>query len=417
MRNVVESLENRYNLPILDMVQMYEAGMSRDEIAAKVKATTWAVRNIMSVLNLRWKKKHRVNDLVIFNKRMAEYDGEEQTLIDTLTQDLELLEKEVSRISRTNQQLRDSNTILRKRLRAQDREDYFAGLLQAELKEQFDSLEQPKVTVNSVEPTNDGTMFLVMSDIHHNELIDSTTNNGFNTFNREVCYKRLHQHVQALLASPDNTKDLKIYLLGDIINGIIHHGDLTGELPPMEALVEFSEFLTGLFSALSKAYSSVEILMVNGNHSRITDQQKINQKVFDLEYIVYNYLKVRLPEIPITYSTTGYLVDTVGETKIGLFHGDTLRGYNGYDFSNTYRVHNIFKTLYNSEVSHFFSGHTHRPIVAANQFGGFNVVNGCVSGTNEYGMSLGLPPILPTQYFGRFNTDGSIGFISPVILD
>jgi len=329
-----------------------------------------------------------------------------------------LLQDELNKNTRTIQHLRDSNLLLRKQVRKEARENYFDSLLLEELKDQFDSLEAPVVTLSTVEPKEDGTMFMVLSDTHHNEKVDSSTNNGFNEFNDGECKHRILKLVQKMTTSGDNAQSLRIYLLGDLLHGLIHHGDLTGEAPVMEALVDFSEFLSSVFKALGVVYKDVKIFMVNGNHSRLTDNQKIHQKAYDLEYLVYNYLKLRLEieNIEITYSNTGYLVDTVGETKIGLFHGDMTRSYNGFDFSNSYRVYNIFKTLYNTDVTHLFSGHTHRPIMAANQFGGFNVVNGCVSGTNEYGMSLGLPPIEPVQYFGRFDTDGRIASISPVIL-
>lgn len=402
----------------MDIVDMYEVGAVREDISQATGLTQWALRNMLAVLNLRWQKKHRVKDLAIFKKRLAEYDGQDADILDELSKDVQLLQDELNKNTRTIQHLRDSNLLLRKQVRTAAREDYFDSLLLKELKEQFDNLEPPVVNLSAVEPSENGTMFMVLSDTHHNEKVDSSINNGFNEYNDGECRQRILKLVQRMTTSGDNAQSLRVYLLGDLLHGLIHHGDLTGEAPAMEALVEFSEFLATIFKALGVVYKDVKILMVNGNHSRLTDNQKIHQKAYDLEYLVYNYLKLKLEtsDIEITYSNTGYLVDIVGETKIGLFHGDMTRNYNGFDFGNSYRVYNIFKTLYNTDVTHLFSGHTHRPVMAANQFGGFNVVNGCVSGTNEYGMSLGLPPIEPVQYFGRFDEDGRIASISPVIL-
>jgi len=412
--NTIKHLEKHYNTDISKLITAYRDGQSIKDIAMTVELGEMPVRTCCSVLNLRFKQKHRENDLRILESRMA--NGGNPELLDRLSNDLEVLQREVYGNARTIQNLKDDNAVLRRCVRQQAREEYFDTLLLSELQQQFSELVPTNIPMLP-EAATDGTMVLILSDLHYNELIKTETTNGVNVFNNEICKQRILEAIKNLVSAKYNTEKLVVYIVGDIINGTIHLGETSGDVAPMRSVVELAEFLGTVFTSLSKAYNKVTIKMVNGNHSRMSDSQKNYQKAYDFEYILYHMLRAQVPEsVYMDYSTTGYLVDNVEGMKIGVFHGDTVRSYSGQPDSGAYKVQNIIENLYGVRVETLISGHTHRPIICQNMFGGLNIVNGCLSGINEYGLSSGFDTIYPSQTIGRIGSDGKFKEVHQVYL-
>lgn len=400
MINTIKHLEKHYNTDVTKLIQGYSEGLSMKDMATSVGIGEMPCRTICAVLNLRFKQRHRENDLKVLASRMA--DGGNPELLDRLSGDLEVLQKEVYKNARTIQNLKDGNSVLKGCIRQQAREEYFDGILLSELKNQFSEL-TPSVIALPKETTKDGTMFMVLSDVHYNEVISSDVTNGVNVMNNNICKARILELVNQLVRAKYNTDKLRIYILGDMVNGFIHLGQTVGDVPPLKSVVELSEFLGGIFKSLSKAYNNVEIRMVNGNHSRVNDIQKSYHKAYDLEYVLFHMLQAQLQDIKMEYSTNGYLVDIVEGMPIGLLHGDTSRSYSGHADASAYKIQNIIENLYGVRVVSLISGHTHKAIVASNQFGGVNIVNGCTSGINEYGLTGGFDTIVPIQTIGRIS--------------
>ena len=408
MKNTLNSLETYYDKDLTLLLEVYADGKSLNEMVEATGITNMRIRNILAVLNLRLKKKFRAHDLTILNTRLAD-DVKDYTdgLVDTLNTDLSLIQNELHKNSKTIQGLRDSNLLLRRTIREANRAEAFDDLLLADIRQQFDSLEENSVTINKVPASEEGTTLLVLSDLHFGEVIKPDTTNGANVFDNAICKSRVEQVVQRLCTSSWCTDTLNVYLLGDILNGQIHSADLKGEVPVMASIVEFARFLGDVFTALNKAFNSVNIIMINGNHSILNDVQKTYQKTYDMEYILFNMLQLQLPsDIPMRYSNTGYAVDNVHGHDIGLFHGDTVRGYDGSAGTSAYKVQNIIECLYETTVTSLISGHTHKAKTIANQWGGLNIVNGSLTGIGEYGLTSGFDTIYPSQTIARIDPYG-----------
>lgn len=398
MINTIKHLEKHYNTDVNKLLQGYAEGLSMKDMATSVNIGEMPCRTICAVLNLRFKQRHRDNDLKILESRMA--NGGNLELLDRLSGDLEVLQKEVYQNARTIQNLKDGNAVLKRCIRQQAREEYFDNILLSEIRSQVAEL-TPSVIELPKETTKDGTMFMVLSDVHYNEVISSDVTNGSNVMNNDICKARILHLVNQLVRASYNTDKLRVYILGDMVNGFIHLGQTVGEVPPLKSVVELSEFLGGILKSLSKAYNHLEIRMVNGNHSRVNDIQKTYHKAYDLEYVLFHMLQAQLPDTKMEYSTSGYLVDIVEGMPIGLLHGDTCRGYSGQADASAYKIQNIVEKLYGVRVVSLISGHTHKAIVASNQFGGTNIVNGCADGISEYGLTGGFDTIVPIQTIGR----------------
>lgn len=407
MKNTVDSLNRYYDIDVLDVVKLYKKGMSLNEMVDTGVTTNMRLRNILAVLNLRMKKKYRQHDLQIFESKMSEKREDfSSELVDNLTKDVQLLQGELHKNSSTIQKLRDSNNLLRRTIRGEQRENNFNQILLDTITAQFEHVEGSNIEINACTPQEDGTTILVLSDLHYGEATRSEVTNGKNVFNNEVCIDRLKTVVTELCTKSWRTDKLHVYLLGDLLNGVIHSGDLKGELPVMEGVVTFANELSQILNALDKVFDCVDVEVINGNHSRLNDTQKTYQKTYDLEYILFHLMKLQCPQLLMRYSNTGYAVSTVEGHAIGLFHGDTVRGYNGDAGTGAYKVQNIIEKLYDIRVTSLISGHTHKPKIIANQFGGTNLINGSLNGIGEYGLSTGFDTVYPSQTIGRIGTDG-----------
>jgi len=386
---------------------MYKQGMSLNEMVNTGITTNMRLRNILAVLNLRLKQKFRQNDIQILEARLSE-DTKEYTsdLIDNLTSDLNVVQKELQKNSKTIQLLRDNNTALRKTLREANRTEGLNDRIINALNTHLSELESDTIHLNVVPESEDGTTILVLSDIHYGEVITADSTNNYNVYNEEICIERLKKVIQKVCTVNWRTNSLRVYLLGDILNGSIHNGDLKAENPIMLGVVNFSKQLGTFLNGLSKVFKDIEVIMVNGNHSRLNDMQKTYQKAYDYEFILYHMIKELVPHISMSYNTSGYTIDEVNGHPIGLFHGDTVRGYNGEVGASAYKIQNIIETAFNVKVQSLISGHTHKPKIVANPFGGFNIVNGCLSGVSEYGLTTGFDTIYPSQTIARIDSDG-----------
>ena len=405
MKNTIKHLEKHYAVSVEDIISNYEAGESIKGIANNVGIGEMPVRTICAVLNLRFKAKHRDNDLRILRSRI-EKSGDGTEIVEALTEDLEVLQTEVYKNTRTIQQLRDANSVLRRSIRNQVREEYFYDLLKKELNYQYDSY--TSFPLKAIPSVSTGTTVVMISDIHYNESISKEVTNGVNVLNNSVCLARLDKVFQSVVTQNEITSNLEVLLLGDLVNGLIHLGQYTGEVPVLQSVIELAGFFTERIKGLKKVYENVSIKIVSGNHSRLNDNQKAYQKAWDLEYVLYNLLKSNLPNVNIEYSLNGYSFMCIHGHLFGLFHGDQNRGYSGDADASAYRIQNIIENLYGVRVISLLSGHTHKAKISQNQFGGMNIVNGCVSGINEYGLTGGFDSIFPSQTTFKVDLNGNI---------
>lgn len=403
MRNTVESLENKYKFKLEDILPLYEDLTPLHKMVEVSGISEMRLRNILAVLNLRLKKKHRANDLLILKQRLSEdKDGFIASKLKECNNNLEFIQKEYFKASKTIQRLRDKSNLLNKHIRELNRNENTIEAIVDKLKGDLDSLEPFPITIRTIEPTLEGTTVLILSDIHFGERIDGTSNNNFNVFNDDICTHKLIKLAQEVQTVSWRTNKLAIFLVGDLINGVIHNADLKSEEPVLKGVVKFATVLSNLFNSLEITFQEgVSVYMVNGNHSRLSDNQKSYQKAFDLEYLLYSLLKEQLNfTINIEYSYTGYMAVDIEEHSVGLMHGDMIRSYNG-DYNNTLKVKNIIDNICRSNIQSIVSGHTHQAKVVQNQIGGFNIVNGCLNGMNEYGLSNGFDIVRPSQTIGR----------------
>lgn len=115
--------------------------------------------------------------------------------------------------------------------------------------------------------TSDGEAVLIFSDWH----MGMVTNNVFNTYNTEICSRRVNQVVEEaskriLLHA---CKKLHIVVLGDLIHGNCHvSARVASEEVAVEQLMHATELLAQAISTLNKCVEETYVYVTYGNHAR-----------------------------------------------------------------------------------------------------------------------------------------------------
>lgn len=189
---------------------------------------------------------------------------------------------------------------------------------------------------------------LVISDLHggmDNIFYNNATGKNEITYNdeirkkEEINYIKSVRHIYSLLSYTYYFKELKIYLLGDMItNDRIFEGQ-SFEISKGygEQIWEVVFELADMINLLSAMFPKITVFCCVGNHGRSSQSLKsaLNEPVTNnFEYTLYRILKLMLEKnkkieviVPESrfYSTTNY------EHKIFMSHGDTIRGFSsGY---------------------------------------------------------------------------------------
>lgn len=151
--------------------------------------------------------------------------------------------------------------------------------------------------------------------------------------------------------------------------------------------------------------------MLNGNHSRLYDRAVSDLKAFDFEHLLYAIMKAQITATNVKshYSLSGYAVDNIGTEDrpkyVGIHHLDMKR-FNATSNTDILKQMEIFDELFKVKVVSLMGGHQHTPVFTVTNRGGNVFVNGCLSGSNEYGFNNDFLPLQPYQWIGVWNKEG-----------
>ena len=148
---------------------------------------------------------------------------------------------------------------------------------------------------------HDATMVVMLSDIHCEETVRPEQVNGLNSFDLDVCERRLAELQQRFFAMLEHERQLAkidrvvVWLGGDLISGMIHP-ELAEEnaLHPLAAIRWIGERLRGFLDAVSDNVGSVIVATSCGNHGRTTEKLRTNEA--DTSYEHHLYLTMRAGE-------------------------------------------------------------------------------------------------------------------------
>ena len=273
-------------------------------------------------------------------------------------------------------------------------------------------------------PDIDATAFIIASDWHAEELINSATVNQLNEFNLKIADERItrffNNSAKLLKVTGNHIKITKtvLALLGDFISGNIHDELLeTCQLRPIEAIIWVQErMIAGIKLLLKKTNQEFVIVCHVGNHTRITKTIHYSTEQGNaLEYFMYHNLQSifkdeKRIEFVIAEGYHSYL-DVYGYT-IRLHHGHAIRygGGIGGLFIPAYKAISQWNKSRKADLDVF--GHFHQL-----KNGGNFIVNGSLIGYNPYALRIKADFERPRQKFFLYTSNGEVTEECPIFLD
>ena len=412
LESLIQHLEARYHINIEQFLKMYSANKTTEEIKQHFNTSQWAVRAVASALNLRMSKQFRTHDLSMFYTRYGDKASDKliqeidslQSALDQLSHDLLIKDKA---LLRERARLRGYRKLERELVKGED----IANLIEQIAEAHVSPVElYVKPVIASAPSQKDTVQFAVLSDLHAESLVTKEEVGEVNEYSWETMVQRLRS-VFAHLTNSHSELDvgLHIYLLGDLISGIIHDALEATSKHPVEAIALLSELMAFEIAKLIPQYQFIQIFAVSGNHERLTQQMKSENKGFDFGYLLYKLIEAKLKpfdSVNLQTSTTGLIVAPLPNNKYaGLHHGDHFRGSTG-DLNRALRIKEAFRQQ-GTDVDHLIQGHTHCPQVTALPTKGVEIVNGSLIGTNQYSHTNGFIGIPWGQFIGRWGIKGN----------
>jgi hypothetical protein len=243
---------------------------------------------------------------------------------------------------------------------------------------------------------------LVLSDWHLSEHIRPEESNGVNKFNSIILsnrvyaiidkFKRIVRGHQAMY----NVEKIWVQVLGDMINGSIHPElVLTNDLLDVPAAILAARLLIMAILELRVLGLPIEIDCTVGNHPRLLAKMPAKRQAhLSYDWMIYTMVEQyfeRDPKVTVRVHTGQFALVQQYTHRYVLEHG-----YGAQTENLPERVRKMFDNpIYRKATK--FEGNSLDCVSIGDKHqakaGPGYMVNGCLSGSNEYGMSLRLEPI------------------------
>ena len=258
-----------------------------------------------------------------------------------------------------------------------------------------------------------GTAILMISDVHLGEVIKKEDVNGINEYNKKIAIKRLNTLFAKfeMLCKKHKVSKCHLFFNGDLLDGGIQHESIrNSDLNEVESIFYLEEYLIMKLTELSKCFNRIDIDVIVGNHGRILQGRPyFKEKItMNYEYILGMQLKMYFDvltkqgknnKIFITVPKSSFIVRNVNGNKFLVTHGDIFSGggtggFGGLPFysilmsaAKFYGVITQIGALEDVSFNHILMGHYHTIFKLPIFNGGYCFGNGCINGTNEFGLS------------------------------
>ena len=277
---------------------------------------------------------------------------------------------------------------------------------------------QPSVNTKS----GNATAFLLLSDIHCDEIVPRHKVNGLNEHNPEISQKRVALVFDRALRfirvdrHETNVDEMVIWLGGDFFTSSTMH-DASVAFPPIVAVMFAQDLIVSGLSFLLQNEPKLKIHVVTsvGNHSRLSGSAKpVNQsseQEHSLEWMMYHAVKAQFAQekrisFQLDNSYHSYL-KCYGKTirfnhgHIGWRYNDGLGGLHGPAWK---AITQRWDKQIRADLTCFGHYHQYTPASLGRPY----VCNGSTIGVSPYSISFGAEP--PAQaYFLVHSKYGIVG--------
>lgn len=169
-----------------------------------------------------------------------------------------------------------------------------------------------------------------LTDLHIGEIVRSRDVRNRNEYNLDIARRRLEYWHDSILeyGRRNKTGVLKIPMLGDLVNGELHHQgfDVNNEVGAIVQQMITVQWLKVLLQSFAKNFEFVEIYNVVGNHGRSPKQRFMPNYDFqnNFDYAVVDYLEhmfSNYENVVFNNSMDIYNVMQLGDKRAILMHG------------------------------------------------------------------------------------------------
>lgn len=424
IKNIIKEMEEKYiGFIFNNFIEDYIAGESREKLSQKHKVTELPLRLFCSKLGLDFVKSKRASSFDEFKYKLGLENGEDLKLVKELEKDIETLSKKNRKLYQSLTLARDEACALRRESRQEARTgDVYEDMLN-EFKNSIDTFKVDKtITISLPVKTpavlKDG-LVLVLSDAHFGDVCKQEVCN--NTFNYSVAERRLNYMVDKVIQYPVQSKNLIVTELLDILKGIIHFGAMTTEVGLTESMLQVVQVYSRMYDKLSRYYDNINVYVTNSNHDRVFEKPVSHNKRDNFGIMLMKMVDMMLKakgidNVKFHYTENEYHLVNINSANVLVTHGDVIRTYKPSSQAERTKLQAICLGLFGDTYTHCVSGHLHQASSHSNEFGGWNIVNGSLVGSSEYGNTNGFTSIKPSQTILFIDMYGSIEHCSFVDL-
>jgi hypothetical protein len=284
-----------------------------------------------------------------------------------------------------------------------------------------------KPAIHKMEPaqhSNSGqaTAFLLLSDVHCDEIIPKHKVNGLNSHTPDISKRRVATIFERFLRfvrvdrQETSITDLVIWLGGDFFTSSTMH-DASVAFPPIIAVMQAQDMILSGLTFLLQNEDKVRIHVIGsvGNHSRLQGSAKpvnvSSEQEHSLEWMMYHAIKAHFSgEKRITFqldnSYQSYFkcynkVIRFNHGHIGWRYNDGLGGVHGPAWKV---ITQKWDKQIKADLTCMGHYHTYTPAALSRAY----IINGSTVGVSPYSMSFGYEP--PAQaYFLVHSKYGIVG--------
>jgi hypothetical protein len=254
------------------------------------------------------------------------------------------------------------------------------------------------------------SMAMVLSDWHSAEMISREGTRGINEYNATITSQRARRVTESAIGIKQKLErsgwrfdELVVMLNGDMVPGTIHEIEKHTDAENIVLTVHGTAWtLAQSIRDLAAVYPKLRIICISGNHGRLPDAKRVQQKepLRSWDTLVYLYARAFLTgltniewHIPNAYSA---LFDVQGWT-FGQMHGHDIKGWAGipfYGIQRSTRNQNALEAARRNTINYWIISHFHSQS-SLPQAAGEVFVNGSLCGGTEYtvnGMGVADPP-------------------------
>ena len=300
------------------------------------------------------------------------------------TDEYDALEEKRQELAREEIRMRDQRRILQNNVRKMARSEHIFDEIMKACRETAGAItfDPSEFKSDYNKSNNDNEGVLLLSDWHAGQ----NSANSWNMYNDVVFEKRIGKlmHDTILYGQENKIRKLHVFVLGDLINGLIHVTTrIENDENVVKQIVRASEMLAKMLESFSHFFD-VNVYFARGNHDRVSAKKQENlddESFFD---IIPWYLKARIEK----NHKTLHIMDNEFDPEIirAEVAGHICYGVHGHkDKPN--QVAKKLPTFVKEMPEYIFMGHFHSS-AELDENGIEVIVNSSLCGTDSFAVSL-----------------------------